>query len=645
MTWADLALALGAAAAFVLVPGLVIGLVAGLRGMWLWGLSAPFGVTVISIAAVGAPFANLRWGVLPVLIALAALALIVLVLRLLIWRRLPPLSFNEANRHAWVPAVAIAAPMLIILIQVLVIVGNPQNISQTFDNVFHLNAIRYAVDQGNASPLFINSMTSAGGPAGFYPSGWHALGALVVITTNASIPVASNALTLLFPAIIWPGGILLLARVFGGSSPAFLLSAGLLAAATPAFPLLMIQYGVLFPYMMSLTLLPAAFAVLVTVAFRKHESPRADWGAVLLLLGTIPGIVVAHPGAFMALLAFATVTLAVWFVYQLRSHPSRRRIWVLLALGFGYLVALIAAWYKLRPPAAARGWPAQETVAQAIGEVFAAAVWSAPIDIAVAALAIVGCVVALRRRTRVDVVLLLVFVTTVILYVVVSGLPYWTPRDMLVGPWYNNAPRLAALLPVGWIPLGAIGAKHALGWLMRWADRRQRKRGARVIVAAAAVVVLIVLPQLTSMRNMVLDTVPIFRYSKNAPLLSADEDTLLNRLDREVPRDAEIAGSPWTGTALAYALADRRVIMPHILSQLSRSDKLIMNGINHAVPGSAVCAAVHHDHVDFVLDFGSAEVNGGRHPYRGLQDLSKSAALKLVDHVGQAKLYRVVGCS
>ena len=44
------------------------------------------------------------------------------------------------------------------------------NASLTFDNVFHLNAIRYVLDTGAASPLQLGQMTSPSGGVPFYPS-------------------------------------------------------------------------------------------------------------------------------------------------------------------------------------------------------------------------------------------------------------------------------------------------------------------------------------------------------------------------------------------------------------------------------------------------------------------------------------------
>src|SRR5690606_35955178 len=119
---------------------------------------------------------------------------------------------------------------------------------QSFDNIFHLNAIRYIVDTGIASPLEIGQMTSPGGGLPFYPSAWHATVAIIVQLSGTSIPVAVNTAALVTAAVVWPVGILALSRMLLGSSASVIVGTGIVAAAVPAFPLLPMDFGVLYPY-------------------------------------------------------------------------------------------------------------------------------------------------------------------------------------------------------------------------------------------------------------------------------------------------------------------------------------------------------------------------------------------------------------
>ena len=48
--------------------------------------------------------------------------------------------------------------------------------------------------------------------------------------------------------------------------------------------------------------------------------------------------------------------------------------------------------------------------------------------------------------------------------------------------------------------------------------------------------------------------------------------------------------------------------------------------------------------VGFVLDFGTQEVHPGTHPFRGLDDLEDSDAVRLVDSEGDVRLYEIVAC-
>lgn len=641
MVWFDLALAVLATLGIVLLPGLAVSLVLGMRGLAAAALAVPAGVTVIVLAALGAPLVGLSWGVVPVLLVTVVIAVIAAVLRFALWRgrdgRPALRRLSRASLAAWGGAV------LILAAQLVVVMGSPENISQTFDNIFHLNAIRYALDTGAVSPLTIGAMTSAStGGLPFYPSGWHAVATLVVQVSGVTIPVASNAVMMFFAAIAWPLSIALLIRTLFGASAAVQVTAAAVSVALPAFPLLLIEYGVLFPYMMSLSMIAVPIAFLVEAC--RRATWKARWPFAVAALGTLPAIAIAHPGGFVALLVFATVVLAVFWIRLLLSGAGRRRkigasLWAVV-----YAIAALASWYVLRPPAAARTWGPTETVGQAVGEVLTVSVWAAPVNLVVAGLVVVGGVVAARRRTVTDAIALGFFLAAAGLYIVVSGLPYWEVRDTLTGAWYNNAPRLAAVLPFAWVPLAAIGGARLWKTLRDLIARVPRPRLRPVLAVVVSVVVLLVIPQATVMRQAVASARGAFVVTDASPLLTSDELALLQRLDEEVPDDAVILGSPWTGTALAYALADRRVVMPHTLMDITEDMSVVLDGLDTARAGSKVCDAVDRLGVDYVLDFGTQEVNGGEHEYKGLDRLESSAAVEEVDAVGDAVLYEVVAC-
>lgn len=637
MTWLAVSLAVTVLALVIVLPGLLIASLLGFRGLWLPGLSVAAGVSVLAIAATVAPIVGLRWGILPVAIVTVVLAVLCIGLRQLFWRGVRVPAGPRLTRGAML---ALAAGVLLIAAQVVLIIRVPNAVSQTFDNIFHLNAIRFALDTGSASPLTLGLLTSShsrGLP--FYPSAWHAAGSLVVELTGVSIPVASNAVTIFFAAV-WPLSAVLLVRALFGARTALIVSAVAVSAGLPSFPILPLDYGVLFPFMLSVSMLGTALALLYTAT---ETAGRGRWAAVVALLGIVPGIVISHPGGFVALLAFGTLILGWRYVRFLRETDSASaRGWVSVG-AVGYLLVSGVAWNFLRPPVAARTWVPEQTTGQAIGEVLSVSGWHGAVNYTVSVALIIGIVVAVRRRTPAHITALLLFASSALLYVVVSALPDPWLRDLLTGAWYNNSPRLAALLPIGWIPLAALGLDAAWTRVSLWLSARRPARPVRILLGIATVLVLL-LPQLTVIRGAISHANFVYTRGKVAPLVSADEWALLSRLDREVPKDAVIIGNPWTGTALAYAIADRQVLLPHTLTDITPEMTAILNGLNKAAPGSKACAAVTDLNVTYVLDFGGNQVNSAKVVFSGLKQLSQSPNVTLVDSQGKAALYRITGC-
>jgi hypothetical protein len=602
-------------------------------------------VPVVGIAAIAAPFVRIPWSVLPVLGLTGVIALVVWLLR----RR-----FGESMRsrpvQPWtILGLGIAAA--IISAQVAFAIESPVNFSNTFDNVFHLNVIRFILDTGNASSLWVGHLTDHSGTAAFYPAVWHDLVSLVAQMSGVSSLIAVNATTLVISALIWPAGVILLTRQLFGSNRVVLLSAGILAAAFPVFPLLMMDYGVLYPYQLGVALIPATVAATLSAVRIGTRPSLLTWQRWVLLVGMLPGVFLAHPGAFVAWMAF-TVPVAV--LLAVRGFRTAKGWGGRFAVAAGTVVYLLVGYVLLMllRPSSGRDWPIESRVRYAVAEVFTGSVWYGVPAVLAIALVLVGILWTVVRRRPVALVAVGMLAIAAILYVVVTALPYPHLRDLLTGSWYNNRPRLAALLPVLAVPVGAYGAGATWVWLRSRARRRSVKspfspRAARWTIGVAAVVIASIvtqLPVISPVPTAVARAGEAYRTSPTARLVTSDELELLNRLDDEVPPGAVIVGSPWTGTALAYAIADRSVVLPHMFTTTTEAENEVLNTLNTATPGSATCDAVAETGVQYVLDFGTQEIHGAANVFPGLTDLDESPALELVDEQGQAKLFRVVGC-
>jgi hypothetical protein len=249
------------------------------------------------------------------------------------------------------------------------------------------------------------------------------------------------------------------------------------------------------------------------------------------------------------------------------------------------------------------------------------------------------------------------FLIIAVLYVVVSGTLKGDLRSALTGIWYNDSNRIAALLPLTVLPFAAVGADSAAAWLRRVVDRRAAARQARTggprvahgpgiayAVVCGVLVLAVAASQVPSLRYAIGSARIAYRESDHSLLVTTDEQKVIDQLDRIVPEDAAIAVNPWTGGALAYALANRETTAKHILTANTAAVETLNRSLRDADSDPAVCAALQETKVRYVLDFGSNEVHFGDHPFPGLEHLNNSLAVRLVLAEGGARLYEVTAC-
>ena len=624
-----------ASAALLFVPGLVVGFFIRLRGIWLWALAPLVSTTLLATASIVLPLLGVRWSPLAALAFAAVFGGAVIAL----FRWLLRAQFADPD-HAkpgtgWATLTGWLVGAVFLAVHFMRSTGSPENISQTFDNVFHLNAIALIHDSGNASPFEIAKLTSPDGGQGFYPDGWHALVQLAQQFTGVSIPVAINAFNLVIAIAVWPLGVLLLSRLLAGNTRVVALSAGVLAAAFPAFPLNMLHYGVLYPYFFGLALAPAVLAVVLNLlGLTRDQRVFPILPLTVLLAGVIPAIALAHPGAMMAVLALSVIpaviaALAGWSSISRRSKGLRLGgLLAFFAIGFVLMV-------KLRP---GDMWGPRMSFFEAVKQALTLSLWGYGLPLVTAALVLLGVVVALVARNRTGFTTVSLWGTALLLFVATAG----TSSALLRYPtevWYGDAPRLAALVPLAAIPAAAFG--------VAWIYSKVARAGKFVVPfeVVGMILLLVGTQALAGYAALTADTLKSHTATDTSALLSTDEITLLERLPEHVGPEDMIAASPWTGASLAYAFADREVIFPHILmNDISEDRALIMDELKDAPDNPEVCDAAERLNLTFVLDFGKREVHGAEHKFPGIDDPGKSDAFELVDSEGDAKLYRFVGC-
>jgi len=630
----------------LLVLGAPLAWLMGLRRLWLFAVTPAFAMTVIGIATVFSGWLRVAWTILPALLTMIVIGALIVAVRALAGLRPAP-GVRSPGLAKWTIGTLVVVAV-VLAVQVSMVIGAPEAISQTFDNVFHLNAIRYVTDTGIVSPLELGRMTSPNGGVGFYPSAWHAFAALIVQLSGVGVAVAINAQTLIISAVIWPLGAVLLARVLLGASRSVTVASGVISAAVPAFPLLPMHYGVLYPYQLALALLPVALAATASalrIGWRDLVVPW--WWWCVVIVGTIPGLALSHPGGFVGWLALS-FPMVLWGIIRMwRSSAGWRRRLVPLALLIGYGVIGVVLLKLLRPPLPTRQWPTVLDVPSALGSALSVQLYYNGAAWFVAASVLLGLYWTVRERRTGAIIATMMWLIGAVLFVLVIASSWGTIRDALTGSWYNNWPRLASLFVVALLPIAALGlartGRAALEFLFRVLRLRARPTARAILTIAAAIVALCAF-NLTVMPAAVASAHSSFVMNEKSPLLSDDELALLTRLDDVVPEGATIAGNPYTGAGLAYAISGRDVLMRHILVQVSDEMAEINDHLSDAEDDPAVCQAIEDLDVWYVLDFGKREVHGGSNPLPGLVDLEHSSAVRLIDSEGDAKLYEVVAC-
>ncbi|WP_354213391.1 DUF6541 family protein [Arthrobacter sp. UYCu511] len=643
----------------VLVPGAILAFSMGFRRITLLGLAPVLSLALVGVAAVVAPFVGVGWNIWG-LIVLCILASAVVWFATNFRQR----ESNKKSFHhdSWLAlgatVIGVASGAFLIGRRIMQLVGAPDNISQRYDNVFQLNAVRHILDTGNGSTLTLGKMAGGQGLGAVYPAVWHDLAALLVQLTGVSIPVAENAVNMTIGAVIWPISIIFLTRVVVGSKPVALIAAGIVSAGLAAFPFLLLVWGPLFPNMLSVAVVPAALAVVIMLCkLADHqERPLRLWLALMLLL---PGLAFSHMSGIGALLAFSAPIIA-WTVVRYVASLVRAKapLWkfavVVVASGAGAVVTLLV-WVKLRPGDYS-GWRPHQIMGGAVGEVLTNSPMGTRVAWGISILAIVGIFTMVRGRRQIW--WLLSYAVAAGLYIVDAAIDPGFIRTFMTGIWYADSNRLAAYLPLFAVVLAALGFNRIVETVVGWWNRgggapfELGEMSAAWTKAASGAVVfallgtLAVATQLGAIQTYIGANKQFYERNTGTSILSDDEYRLLSRIDSEVPADAVIVGNPWNGSSLVYAFADRPVLRYHLSQRKTLQESIVEQKLNIAASDPAVCKAIRELNVRYVLDFGSQYLlnHPDRLNYEGLQGLASSDAVTLVDQEGAAKLYRVKAC-
>lgn len=655
--------ALLSAVGVLVVPGLVVAFVAGLRGIPALGLAPALSVTTIATSAVVASWVGVPFGA--AVVASGTLVLGAGVVAVLALARVVGLRGAEARPRSQVPDVAGLMGAVIgggcAAVAVARGIGRPEVFPQTFDAVFHLNAVWTALRTGDASSLTLGTVAAPERAVGFYPAAWHDVTVLVEQLGGGGVVTSASAVSVVIAAVVWPLGCVLLLRQVVGPRPGVLLAGGVLSAAFAATPHLLLSYGTLWPNALATVLLPGLLACAVTVLrvtpaapgrldvdLREADRSLGRFRAALAALVALPGVLLSHPNAVLSAVLLVTVVglVAGWqWVARPGTGTARRAVVSLAAL----LLVATELWLVAESSLFARtrgtSWAARQSLAQAAGEWALSAPMRSPVPWLASALVLVGWVTTWRHRSLRW--LGLAHAATGAAFVIVAGSDGPISRA-LSGPWYDDPFRLAALLGVTAVPLAAVGLDRLVGAAVVLLGQRRASfldhgpgRVVELAVVAAAVVLVLVSGGVYARAN---SRVVATWYSGH-DMVGPAEESLLERLPELVPAGSTIAGNPWNGSVLAAPLGDRKTLFPHLQGSWGPDRSLVAAHLSDAESNPAVCPAVRRLRLGYVLGGPVSFWKGDRRQasYRGL-DVSRASGFEPVAVGGRLTLYRVTAC-
>ncbi|MFF2493093.1 DUF6541 family protein [Agromyces sp. NPDC058064] len=644
MSWFEFVPVFAAALVLMIGVGAPIAAAVRLRGIAFVGVAIGSTVAAIGISSVVAPWLGLSWSVLVPLGLSLVVALVLLPFRRRLTIAPSPGGRNEWGRPFLVQSLAVVLGSTLTLLWIAPQFGAPDDPAQSYDTLFHLNAVQWILDNGNASPTAM-SMTTPGRTSGFYPTLWHAIVAIVVQLTGASVVVATNAVALVVASVVWTVACVFLARVLFGRAPFHAVLVGGLSAVFGAFPAMLLWFGVLYPNLLAVSLLPLALGLLTALVQRRSMLGLRPVALALTAAWVIGGMTLAHPNALFSLFVL-TIPLVVYAVVRTirRAAPERRAIVAVAAVTAAAVLLAIEAFAFTRATTGDNGWLPTRNFPAAIRE----ALTNGPIDLGyawvVSAFMLIGLVVAVRRpRLRWAVA---AYLLGVLLYAVAIAWPTGPFRTAITGAWYNDSYRLAALTPVLAIPFAALGAVRVARWAVR-GIRLGRDRSRRIGLPALATMILVSLlaigvPYATTVIDSGRFLADRYRLDDDSVMLTDEEAAFLGRIGDLVPEDAVIAGNPWNGSSLVYAYTGVRTVFPHVGGAYPGEYWALAEGL--AEGGDEACAAARDLGVTHVLDFGDQFIfdeDRRAEKYPGLTELDGGAALTLVASEGELVLYEV----
>ena len=545
---------------------------------------------------------------------------------------------------------------------------------QVYDNVFHLSVLQRFVEGGDWSILAVSAydpdrINPIEVTQGFYPAGWHLMGAMVADCLGLSVPQAANVVNGVLMAVAFPASMFLLMAVLFPKNPAVVKVGAFLVLVFGAFPWFFVMWGPLFANLASFSLVPALAAVFIwTVRALLGKRPSLP-GVVLFLAGGI-AVACCQPNGIFTTAVFL-IPFCVGTTYctctqkGLGSFKS-------LAFAAGCAVIILAIW------CVAFNLPALHDViwydrgvgcskAQALVNVltlsfgaFTGGALSAQLALA---LAVFGGIALLLFKGR-QWWLLGSYALMALIYIASASCDGFI-QHFLAGFWYADPPRVSAGMVLCVVPIAAVFVTWLIARVRVVALNRFDRRRAEALAGAFVGLVFLVAVYLPGFYLSGIGLVNTafgdvanalrYHYALFDRPLDADEEAFVEEVEELVGEDELIINQPFDGSAFASSVSGLNLYYRSIdshggLTEMDQSRALRLN-LKDIATDDNVKEAIEEVGASYVLvlDYNEPEISSP-HVYPpnveewagidGVRD--DTPGFEVVLSEGDMRLYKIV---
>lgn len=578
--------------------------------LWVYA-AAPVSVVVVVALGLLQVFWHFTFGWVPVLVVAAGLALLGVV-----WRRAAARGRPAAGERAaaspgtWWALATLVTTALAALATLWLAGGHTLALmSQTWDAIFDCNAIRWVHDSGDAAPTRLVAFSyGTARPGGYYPSAFHALGALSMAAGGWDAITASNVTAALVAGVLWPSAVALGTALVFGTGRHLPTIAAVLCIGFTGMPWAPMGWGVLWATALAACFVPIAVGGLARLVDVARRDRRLDLtGAAAFAVGFVL-VALCHPriGTILSvlILGLAHVYLGRWLVGRLRA---RAVVPVVAALAGLVVFWAAAALFILRfrrgdSQYGVRGWEVERgRLAEVAGYLLNGPNGAVPLLLTAVALA-VGVVAVVRSRGRRGEVLVILLAGAVALDILTATTRGFTPWNGIARFWYTDRHRTITLPPAMAVPLAAFGAR--LLW-DRVAQRRSTGRRAGRAIASLLVATLVgtgVWAGTVLLRK----SYSVAVADPYESLLTLREEAFYRKAATFMPKDARVLNNANDGSALLYAVTGIKPVflVAGVVGSTPNAEWLRSQGVT--LESSNFCYLTSQDRIGWILDSGRA---------------------------------------